>query len=357
MHKEIQESLRSAVGSLSGSAVGQVYQSFARRLRVYDVYVRGYEEAAEELQRWEADSSMRELLEELRTTNTGQTDRLPLSALLIQPVQRLCRYPLLFGEVLKVFGRATAGVGAFSLSAACKNTPTANEDYADISEALVELENVTRWVNEEKRKHFQAKRLAQIAAQLEGFPVGDGDVSGLSGRQVMHEGLLKVSGGIADRTVVSKVMLFTDMVVWARVLKGGATMRYEGHVVLDHLTKSERLGSEIVRLERNRVVYLFTCKDSVEAEYWNAMLSDCIAPRRAVWEKVMRLRTLASMSEVDLLKKRVADLEAELTSLKALFVSVCTGECGVAACVEPGVCLLTLSGPRCQSTRSTGSAR
>ncbi len=57
--------------------------------------------AVQELQRWEADTPIREFLEEQRSVG-GTMDRLPLPALLIQPVQRLCRYPMLFAEVLKV---------------------------------------------------------------------------------------------------------------------------------------------------------------------------------------------------------------------------------------------------------------
>lgn len=50
----------------------------------------------------------------------------------------------------------------------CKHTPSDSADYEHIAAALAELEKVTLWVNEEKRKHFNEKRLFQIAQSLEG---------------------------------------------------------------------------------------------------------------------------------------------------------------------------------------------
>ncbi len=52
-----------------------------------------------------------------------------------------------------------------------QHTPSTNTDHELIATALSELEKVTLWVNEEKRKHFNEKRLFQIAQSLEGEPV------------------------------------------------------------------------------------------------------------------------------------------------------------------------------------------
>lgn len=139
----------------------------------------------------------------------------------------------------------------------------------------------------------------------------------------------QVSAGISEAKTTCKVMLFNDVLLWTRIAKGGA-LKYgarrdggssrhcavthlrrrdeEGHVVLDHRTKNERIGTEIVRVECDGVGNLFTSKDNVESEYWHALISDAIAKRRVVFERVVAARQTVTLSEQEKLRKRVAEV-------------------------------------------------
>jgi len=75
-----------------------------------------------------------------------QSQSLALSAFLLMPVQRLCKYPLLFKEWSKI--RYSPRVDA----------------------AAARLENLASYVNEYTRLHEQTKAIHGLAAQIEDWP-------------------------------------------------------------------------------------------------------------------------------------------------------------------------------------------
>jgi hypothetical protein len=60
VHKELQVSLKSCHDDFAGSV--EVFKSFATRLKVYSVYIAGFEAAAQELHRWETEGTVLHLL-------------------------------------------------------------------------------------------------------------------------------------------------------------------------------------------------------------------------------------------------------------------------------------------------------
>ena len=297
VHREIQASLRpSSSGDareLSDSLVA-VFKAFADRLKVYSVYIAGFEGAADELRRWEREEP--EVAAFLEERKTKHPEGLPLAALLIQPVQRICRYPLLFGEALK-------------------NTSPTHPDYESIREALEQLEHVTHWINDEKRKEFNAHRMQQLEAQVEGFEL---DLV-IPGRHVIWEGTYRVAEAVGMDPQTFKVILFNDSLFWLRPLKKSTeSFKYEGHVMFDRVTRTERTGLDLVRLENQTMTRFIQCKDLLATEHLHTILSEAVTTRAEFLKQVHKKRADSAKNEKDRLFNKLSTMEKELEYNKRL---------------------------------------
>ncbi len=302
VHREIQVALKASAektadkeGEARDEHVVEVFKTYAERLKLYSEYTAGFEEASEELHRWEVEEpEVAAFLEERKVKNQ---DGLTLAALLIQPVQRICRYPLLFGEVLK-------------------NTLPTDPEYERIREAQDLLENVTQWINEQKRKEFNEQRLHELEAQLQG---GELDIA-IPGRTVVLEGLYRVAE-IASFETLSfvKVIVFNDSMLWARAAKTKSEVfKYEGHLVFDRNTKTERIGLDVVRVQTQDKMRLLQARDSLATEHLHTVMNEAITARAALLSAVHATRTASAKLERDRLKEKVETMERELEAARRL---------------------------------------
>src|SRR5690606_15343253 len=92
-------------------------------------------------------------IERLKVQSNQRTKQLHnLQDYLIKPVQRICKYPLLFKELLKC-------------------TPQDHPDYWALEATLVKLEEVAHSVNQSKAQSEQQRRLLEIQSRLDGYDV------------------------------------------------------------------------------------------------------------------------------------------------------------------------------------------
>lgn len=272
--------------------IGPVYREFADKLRVYLPFVSGYELAAEELLKWESDPTIGPFLEEQRGS-----EGLALAALLIQPVQRICRYPLLFSEVLK-------------------NTPSSHADYSTLRETLNSLEGLTSWINGEKRKFLNAKRMQEIEGQIEGLP--QEIEMAMPGRQHIHEWTLKVSETVENILPV-RVLLFNDMIMWAKPLRKANQARYEGHMSFDRGTAIERAGMDVVRVSASHgLSRLFSVSDSMTLEHFLTVLTETVDARKNLFDDIQRRRLKSGQSDKQALLNKIDTLQLSLESAHAI---------------------------------------
>jgi len=101
------------------------------------------------------------------------TKGLELSQFVIMPVQRICKYPLLFKDLMK-------------------HTPKEHPDYPNLEKAFTTSENLLAIVNENTRESTNVKAIRDIESSL----TGASHIKFLMpGRHFKHKGLLtKISG-------------------------------------------------------------------------------------------------------------------------------------------------------------------
>ncbi len=120
---------------------------------------------------------------------------LNLDALLLTVVQRIPRYRLLLGDLLKM-------------------TPDTHGDYHDLKNAMAAMEDIATFMNEEIRKHENFQQVLALQGRLQGFADPSGDTSLVApGRRLIRQGrLMKICRrGNEPR----HFFLFSDMLVYA----------------------------------------------------------------------------------------------------------------------------------------------
>jgi hypothetical protein len=104
----------------------------------------------------------------------GGANETSINSYLFKPIQRICKYPLLFKELLKY-------------------TPEGHKDYDNTVEALAEMRKLCSLTNEAKRRVEKLEAIADFQATVEGWE-GSSLVDTCS--ELIKEGpLVKISAG------------------------------------------------------------------------------------------------------------------------------------------------------------------
>ncbi|KAL0078645.1 hypothetical protein J3Q64DRAFT_1664753 [Phycomyces blakesleeanus] len=172
--------------------VGDVFLKHAESLKCYSTYCRNQSFASRFLQKKREEDQWFEVF--LKTARTRTECRsLDLSHFLLEPMQRITRYPLLLRQILK-------------------STPKKHPDYGLMRSALVEAEKVLEVVNEETRRYENRQKIDELSRILDMEGYGRLDVWG---REFVMEGILyKAKSGRKLHAY-----LFNDILILAEPLK------------------------------------------------------------------------------------------------------------------------------------------
>jgi len=171
------------------STIGKIFSSLVPYLSLYKDYCANYHEGLMCLEERTQNST------KLQAFLTSKKEQLgtDLSSLLIQPVQRIPRYRLLFAELLK-------------------NTPTSHPDYEVSRNTLVALEGVAQFVNESVRAKENQDKLLQVQQSLTGSKI---PTIVDPNRKFVREGVLvKMCRRVPKRRYF---FLFSDLLVYGTV--------------------------------------------------------------------------------------------------------------------------------------------
>jgi len=220
--------------------IGHIFLEMSNNLLCYEQYCTNYKEADLRLQKCLKQPSFSAEVEKCRNRLVGNGKLLHLPDLLIKPIQRICKYPLLFKELLKY-------------------TPEAHPDYIPLKNTLTKLEAIANKINESKAELENMQTLLGIQHRVDGF---EGKLAE-PGRVFSMEGdLLKMNprGKIQSR----HFFLFSDMLIWSKpkpIKKNH--YQFKGMVRLDLAvvrdtpdTKNLKNRFQIIKLETKKIYNL-----------------------------------------------------------------------------------------------------
>jgi len=146
--------MEEATASDNSSNLGTVFIQLVNFLKIYTIYCNGYNKSLEVLTRCEKDNPVFAVF--LKTTEQKtECNGLRLRDFLIKPIQRLCKYPLLFKELLSV-------------------TPQSSADYPLVLQTCEKLNSITRSVNENAAEILNFQKLLLFNKSVSGFEVDIG---------------------------------------------------------------------------------------------------------------------------------------------------------------------------------------
>ncbi|XP_061392947.1 uncharacterized protein LOC133328393 [Musca vetustissima] len=146
--------------------VGKIFLKMHKGFLCYSTYCNSYPRALIELESYERVKDARTILDNCRETEN--LAELPLSAHLLAPVQRICRYPLHLAEIMKTSAKGSEPT-PFSLQefeqidVSQLNIPDTTET---IDMALEAMKSITEAVNEGKR---HSETIARHQASFQNF--------------------------------------------------------------------------------------------------------------------------------------------------------------------------------------------
>ena len=148
IHAELVQKLKEeAAAGGAGVHVGAAFLALCQYLKMYTVYCANHDSAVALLEELRQDKAF------MHTLGVCETDRHArgqgLASFLIKPVQRVCKYPLFFRELLNF-------------------TPADDPDHAALAEAKARIDDVVRHINEGKRRLEEQQKMVDILASIDG---------------------------------------------------------------------------------------------------------------------------------------------------------------------------------------------
>jgi RhoGEF domain/PH domain len=232
------------------TCIGDVFLRLLPFLKVYRVYTGTYSNALTRLQecqqRYPAFTSY---VSEWQAADHQPS--LPINAFLIMPVQRLPRYNLLLGDLIK-------------------NTTEDHPDRGDLERALTEMEKVAKLINESVR---QAEARAKVLEVQNSFVNIGGVTLVVPHRVFVKEGVLTK---VCRRTNKPRVFfLFSDCLIYAEesLTSTQATARYvlRKKIMLSNLRvkklvdERHKHGFQVINDQKSFVVF---ANDDGERQAW-----------------------------------------------------------------------------------------
>jgi len=281
VNKEILEELELNEEKISIQSLSNIFLLKAEQLKVYADYCRNYVTALTMIGKIsDKHPSASIFLETCRKNSRGLT----LVDFLIKPVQRICKYPLFFNELLKC-------------------TPDGHEDYKNLERALKTAEALATYANESKRKAENLEKMIHIRERVQSLP---------KDFIFFHPNRVFICEGQVQRKVEGKVketyiFLFNDIIVYCKVIKkpkkDQAPYEWRGYFEIENATvsASTELSFEISTSPSKGTVKQFTFLTKVREDniLWLKKIKGILhAQEMAVEEWIQSLKKIESNKDM-----------------------------------------------------------
>ncbi|XP_058066203.1 uncharacterized protein LOC131215824 [Anopheles bellator] len=217
------DALRLAVPS---NRIGEVFLEYQSAFMVYSTYCNSYPRALMELENYASNKEANQLLENCRIAEN--LPELPLSAHLLAPIQRICRYPLHLSELVKHSPTRKELLPTLNLRK-CTKSELETMDCKEVFEmALSAMRRVTEMVNEGKR---HSEYLSRIQARFENFQ--GPSINLHSTRLFLQTDAIRMSPNIWNNTYT--LFLFDRQLIYCKKdLLKRTNYIYKGRIFLDN---------------------------------------------------------------------------------------------------------------------------
>ncbi|KAJ3021216.1 hypothetical protein HKX48_008982 [Thoreauomyces humboldtii] len=197
--------LHDHIMSTREAVLPEILSLFARRvdaLRAYEVYCGNQHHARRTLERLRVDPTFAKVLAQCETNPRLQ--KLNLADLLVKPMHRVTRYPILFKRLL---------------SYVAKSSP----EYDTVNNLINDIEARVADINESVRKHEAEYRIHVIEESLDFNNVTERFKLANGRRELISEKTLTYLKKNTNGTVELSAVFFTDMILLIRPKKAGET--------------------------------------------------------------------------------------------------------------------------------------
>ncbi|XP_049299045.1 uncharacterized protein LOC125771924 isoform X2 [Anopheles funestus] len=217
------DALRVAVPN---NRIGEVFLEYQSAFMVYSSYCNSYPRALMELENYANNKEANQILENCRMAEN--LPELPLSAHLLAPIQRICRYPLHLSELVKHSLTRKELLPTLNLRK-CTKSELETMDCREVFEmALSAMRRVTEMVNEGKR---HSEYLSRIQARFENFQGPSINVH--STRLFLQTDAIRMSPNLWNNTYT--LFLFDRQLIYCKKdLLKRTNYIYKGRIFLDN---------------------------------------------------------------------------------------------------------------------------
>ncbi|XP_035789930.1 uncharacterized protein LOC118465634 isoform X2 [Anopheles albimanus] len=217
------DALRLAVPN---NRIGEVFLEYQSAFMVYSSYCNSYPRALMELENYANNKEANQILESCRIAEN--LPELPLSAHLLAPIQRICRYPLHLSELVKHSPTRKELLPTLNLRK-CTKSELETMDCKEVFEmALSAMRRVTEMVNEGKR---HSEYLSRIQARFENFQ--GPSINLHSTRLFLQTDAIRMSPNLWNNTYT--LFLFDRQLIYCKKdLLKRTNYIYKGRIFLDN---------------------------------------------------------------------------------------------------------------------------
>lgn len=171
--------------------VGDIFKEMSKNFVVYKHYCSNYKKSMDAIQRAKQIPAFADFL---RTqSQKAEVNNLSLRDYMIKPIQRICKYPLLFKNLLQ-------------------NTPMDHKDYRLQVECLETLEKMVTYINISRKEAENIHTMMIIETSMANCKIRLAE----AGRHYKHEGQLAQLIQSGARVTVRQCYLFSDLFVIAK---------------------------------------------------------------------------------------------------------------------------------------------
>ncbi|KAK3893268.1 hypothetical protein Pcinc_002901 [Petrolisthes cinctipes] len=253
--EQIYEFNRGFLAELEGCGVDpvEVARCFVRNnagFSIYTQYCTNYPRTVSvltELMRGE------ESVRAFRERQLALSHTLPLGSYLLKPVQRVLKYHLLLGNIVKHFKEDWPG-------------------YSEIWNALAAMTGMAQHINDMKRRHEHAVRVQEIQSLLYGWQFEDLTTYG----ELAAEGTFRMCGAKGLR----HIFLFEKMILIAKKKEENILM-YKTHILCSNLmliesVPGEPLSFHVIPFDNPRLQYTLEARNLEQKREWTLQLKRVI---------------------------------------------------------------------------------